>query len=147
LRAIIASSARLGVFRLDRKNAGEIARRIRYEKAYDPTMAIFAAYGFTDLRMQADLQEMYLFMRDFMRVRLFDVAMLARQLNDPAGQAIPAGRFPLLAQGWSLLTAFGVEMSGPLGDLQRHLKPSLWTYFGPQGTGLLRSAFTEGFLR
>ncbi len=151
LRSIIASSARLGVFRLEQANAEKAATRIRYQKGYDPSMAIFAAYAFTDLRMQKDLQAMYATMRDDMGVRIFDVTMLARQLKDEkpgwTGQPIPAGRFPLLAQGWALLPVYGVDVSGLLLELQRHLKPSLWTYFDQQGSELLRAGLAQGYLR
>jgi hypothetical protein len=151
LRAIIASSAQLGVFRLEEANAAKIATRIRYQKGYDPTMAIFAAYAFNDLRMHDALRSMYDAMLIEMGVRLFDVAMLARQLDDdrtgPYGEPVPVGPFPLLSQGWALLRVYGVEMSDLLLGLQRRLKPSLWTYFDEQGSQSLKKALSQGELR
>jgi hypothetical protein len=147
LRSVIISSAQLGVFRLDQKSARDIAARISRNRLYDPTIAIFAAYAFTDLRMRQDLLDMYIALRDATHVRLFDVAMLARQLNDPMNITLSCGRFPLLAQGWSLLNAYGVAMSGLLSDLQKHLKPALWTSFDAAGSEILRRAVTEGLVR
>jgi hypothetical protein len=114
-------------------------------------MAIFAAYAFNDLRMHDALRSIYDAMLAEMGVRLFDVAMLARQLKDdrtgPYGEPVPVGPFPLLSQGWALLRVYGVEMSDLLLGLQGRLKPSLWTYFDEQGSQSLKKALSQGELR
>ena len=148
LRSVIASSARLGVFRLDTSDAKGIATRIRYLKGFDPTMAVFAAYAFRDLRLHEQLHQMYEAMRMDMGIRLFDVTMLARKFNDdrpgPMGEQIPVGPFPLLSQGWSLVTALGVEMSSLRIALQRFLKPSLWSLFDAGASAILRQGLISG---
>jgi hypothetical protein len=149
LRALIAAAARLGVFRLDESNGPAVAESIRYMKGFDPTMAVFAAYAFNDLRMHSQIQQMYDAMRNDMHLRLFDVAMVAHRLGRdlPEEAALPVGPFPLLAQGWALLRAYGVEMSSLLTDLERCLVPSLWTLFDAQGSSRLREALMQGEIK
>jgi len=65
---------------------------------------------------------------------LFDVAMLT-ETEMVESNALPG--FPMLAQGWSLLTAFGLRTI-ELESLQPYIAyNSLWTVFNPQAKSLL----------
>ena len=51
---------------------------------------------------------------------------------------------PLLAQGWALVDAFGIRLSGKLGQLRPFLRPSLWSHFDAKGVKLLRQTIAKG---
>jgi len=88
----------------------------------------------------------------------FDVALLAGVLGTSATRRPPAARgpmtvptsrsipplplFPLLAQGFALLSAFGVQVP-PSVSSNRLLAPSLWTMFEPPAVSQLRAAIVR----
>lgn len=146
LRATVASAARLGVFRLEREDAPELARRMQYAKGVDPTMAIYAAYAYHDLNRRDRLTEMQQYLRGDLNIRFFDIAMLARSLTDntlkPADGVFPF--FPLLSQGWVLLAAHRISLPADIGELDRHLvRSSLWTLFDRQGVEIMKHAMNK----
>ncbi len=142
LRALIASSAKLGVFRLEREDAPELARRMQYAKGIDPTMALYAAYAYHDQQKRQRIEEMQSYLRGDLSLRFFDIALLARGLVDRQAGAdrdvFPF--FPLLSQGWALLSANRVKLPSKLTGLERHLVPSLWTQFDARGIEMIRAA-------
>jgi hypothetical protein len=142
LRALIASSAKLGVFRLEREDAPELARRMQYAKGIDPTMALYAAYAYHELQRRQRIEEMQGYLRGDLSLRLFDIALLARGLADKQAGAdrdvFPF--FPLLSQGWALLSASRVKLPPKLTGLERHIVPSLWTQFDARGIEMIRAA-------
>lgn len=142
LRALIASSAKLGVFRLEREDAPELARRMQYAKGIDPTMALYAAYAYHDQQKRQRIEEMQSYLRGDLNLRFFDIALLARGLADKQAGAdrdvFPF--FPLLSQGWALLSANRVKLPSKLTGLERHLVPSLWTQFDARGIEMIRAA-------
>jgi hypothetical protein len=81
LRALAASSTKDGVFRLEGQGALGVARRLQYAKSVDPTLAIYAAYAYQDLRRSDLIREMSGYMGGDLGGRLFDIALLARELE------------------------------------------------------------------
>jgi hypothetical protein len=146
LRAIIAASARLGVFRLEGKDVLELAREMQLSKGVDPTMALYAAYVYADLREDNAINTMQDYMRNDLGFTLFDVALLARALDKtkPAERANVLPSFPLLSQGWALLSAYNVALPDTLVSLRRHLMPSLWTLFDSTGMDMVIAAMKTG---
>jgi hypothetical protein len=149
LRAIVSASLTRGVFRLERDDALEISRRMQDTKSIDPSLAIYAAYGYHDLQRRNLIREMLRFMGDDLGAVLFDVAMLSRALDN---QEIRVRKYllspmPLLSQGWALLSAFGVKLSPRIRNLQDRLLPSLWTMFDQLGVELARDAIDSGEIR
>lgn len=148
LRASISASVGLGVFRLTGDEALTLARRMQLAKGVDPSMALYAAYAYHDLQRRDLIKEMQAYMRDDLRVVLFDIAMLS---GDPgaldAGAREIAPPFPLLSQGWALLSAFRIKLPSVLGDIEQHLLPSLWTMFNATGVEKLRTAIESGGIR
>lgn len=142
LRALIASSAKLGVFRLEREDALELARRMQFAKGIDPTMALYAAYAYHDLQRRENIQQMQAYLQDDLQVRLFDVTLLARGLDGKqAGATDRVFPFlPMLSQGWALLSAHRVRFPAALAGLERHLVPSLWSLFDTRGIDMVRAA-------
>lgn len=140
LRGVIASSARLGVFKLDGNNALELARRMQYSKSVDPSLALYAAYGYHDLQRRDLIREMTSYLQDQLNFAFFDLGLLGGYLesNSSISDARFAPCIPLLAQGWALLSAYRVSLPAELQGIQRHLMSSLWTQFKPEGTEILK---------
>lgn len=139
LRSLIASSADVGGFRLDRDDAPQLTERIRFAKGIDPTMALYAAYSYYNLGKRDLIREMQQYIRDDMGVTFFDIAMLAgEKLVSHERGIFPF--VPMLAQGWSLLDAFGINFPGDLSRLKRYVGMSLWTIFDEPAVPILRNA-------
>jgi hypothetical protein len=135
LRAVIAASSRFGVFRLDVERPEVIARRMQLAKGVDPSLALYAAYGYSDLGQRQVIQEMQRYLSQDLGLRLFDVALLA---DDPAPPGVPVyPYYPMLARGWALLEAFRDRLPGRFHELHAHLVPSLWTLFDEAGMAVL----------
>lgn len=142
LRGVVSSAARFGVFRLEGEDAPALARRMQLAKGIDPTMALYAAYAYQQLQSLDRLHEMQSFLHDDLRLRLFDLALLAHGLDGRQAGAVENvfPFLPLLAQGWALLAAHRVALPPALAGIQRHLLPSLWTLFDEGGVAKVRSA-------
>lgn len=148
IRRVVATAARLGVFRPEViEDRVSFADNLREVKGLDPSMAAYAAYALHALQKQTEIEEMQSYLRGGLHLTLFDVAMLASRPGD--GSAVTAAdvfpAVPLLSQGWALLGAYGIELPGSLdrGKLHRHVKSSLWTLFDERGVDIVRSAITS----
>jgi hypothetical protein len=88
-------------------------------------------------------------MRGDLGGRLFDIALLARELDGKTVGTVPEvfGIAPLLSQGWALLGAHRVALPPSLNNIERTLLPSVWTMFDNNGVGQLRAAFQKGEIR
>jgi hypothetical protein len=142
LRAVAAASTRSGVFRLETEQALEIARRMQFSKGIDPALAVYAAYAYHDLQRPDLLREMSGYMRSGFGGCLFDVALLARELEGSRAGSSPTffGFVPLLAQGWALLSAYRVTLPESLRGLRDTMLPSVWTMFDAAGVQIVRAA-------
>jgi hypothetical protein len=149
LRTVIASSARLGVFRLEGDDALALARRMQLLKGSDPTMALYAGYAYHDLGQRGRIAEMQFYMKGELHLRLFDIALLSRSLYGRTIGTLPDvfPFVPMLSQGWALLAAHKIAFPPSLAGLERHLVPSLWTLFDPQGVAMLRAALDSQEVR
>jgi hypothetical protein len=138
-----------GVFRLEGEDPLEIAKRMQFAKGIDPTLAVYAAYAYNDLQRRDLIRQMSGYMRDDIGAPLFDVALLAGELNRVAitPETAVYSQIPLLAQGWALLSAFGVSLPPSLLELSRTLVPSVWTMFDEEGVRTIRNSFQRGDLK
>jgi Caspase domain len=148
LHAVVATSARYGAFRIEgpapsrERSAAEIASRIRMLKGIDPTLGIYAAYAYADGGLLKDAKSVHGYMRGDLGIDLFDVAMLALVLFDrvPGSSDGPVPFAPMLSQGWSLLRAYQARIPDEVLVARDHLRPSLWSTFGPQGMKAIEAA-------
>lgn len=145
LRALMASSARLGVLRLSAGDAELLAEHMKVGDGLDPTMAVYAAYAFDDLQRKGLIRKVKESMKQGLGLRLFDIELLNGDLR---GREVAAEKglypfFPLLSSGWALLGAHRVELPPGLAELGRHRVESLWTLFGPSGVDLVRTAIQD----
>lgn len=146
LRAIVAASARLGVFQVDRDKANVVADEIGYMRSIDPTLGLYAAYAYADAGLRDHVRSVQGFMRSDLNADLFDVAMLAGTLSG-SHQGPPVVPFcPMLGQGWGLLRVRGVKLPAALSRAADHLRPALWTTFEPAGMDIIEEAFHKGEL-
>jgi hypothetical protein len=146
LRAVASVAARNGIFRLEGKDTETIARRMQYAKGVDPALAIYAAYAYQDIGLTGRIKEMSGFMSRDLGAVLFDVALLARELDGQKVGDLPdvLSFFPLLSQGWAILAAHRVQLPAELEGIEAALRSSLWTTFEPVGVEQLRGALQMG---
>jgi hypothetical protein len=118
-------------------------------KCSDPTLAVYAAYAYSDLGRRDLIRQMGSYMIAELGARLFDIAMLARELDGAATGRDPAvlGFAPLLSQGWALLDAYRIRLPMSLQGLREMLVPSVWTMFDARAVDPLRAAMTNGEIR
>jgi hypothetical protein len=149
LRAVASAATRNGVFRLDGEDGLELARQMQYAKGIDPSLAVYAAYAYQDLQQFDLIRQMSWYMRDDIGARLFDIALLAREIDGTTAGTDPEvlSFMPMLSQGWALLSALRVSLPPRLEGLRRALLPSVWTLFAPEGVDLLRAALQAGEVR
>lgn len=145
LRALMAASARLGVFHLKRDDAARLAERIKVGEGLDPTMAIYAAYAYHDLQQKELIGKIQQGLLKDLSLRLFDVELLGGDLRGRtvARQQSLYPFVPLLDQGWALMSAHRVKLPPSLEELGRHRAESLWTLFDAAGVELIRTAIHE----
>lgn len=145
LRAIASASMTNGVFHLEGIDTKEIAARMRYGRGVDPTLAVYAAYAYNDLQLRETIREISGYLKDDLCATLFDVALLARELDGKkVGEQPVLSCIPLLAQGWALLNSHRITLPTTLSKLQAMLVPSVWTMFNQEGIRLIRSAIDQG---
>jgi hypothetical protein len=149
LRAAAAAASRHGRFRLDEKDADRVGRQMQYAKGIDPALAVYAAYAYHDLQLIDRIREMSDYLRGDVGVTLFDLELLCRRL---AGRSIrrdePIVPFvPMLAQGWSLLSALRVTLPPALDGIDQGLRDSLWTQFDFRASEQLEGAMRSGAVR
>jgi hypothetical protein len=148
LRALVAASSALGVFRLESADEGvTLLDRIRGVKHADPALAVAAAYAFNDRRMRSHIVDLQQHLEMALGVRIFDVAMLSFSLGAKEKDRAQTETYPcvpMLTQGWALLSPLGVTLPRGLERLRGELRPSLWTHFRPGAAATLRSVLKEG---
>lgn len=145
LRAAVAATANLGVFRIagrDAQSKGEAAAEfadwIRVLKGIDPTLGVYAAYAYSEAGILEQVRSVREIMLSDTDVDIFDVAMLAGAVD---ALAVPGviPFCPVLSRGWGLMRVKGVPTSELLSVLRDHLKPALWTTFDPAGMAIVEN--------
>jgi hypothetical protein len=120
LQALVATSAKFGVFRIDgppeisRSNAKQLANAIRVRKSVDPTLALYAAYAYADAGLSEQIRSLHEIVRDQLGIDLFDIAMLsgALSIGKPVEAQVPF--YPMLSQGWQFLRSRNVILSSQI---------------------------------
>jgi hypothetical protein len=142
LHALVATSAKYGVFRIDgdRESRTAAARRladqIRVLKGIDPTLGIYAVYAYAEANLPEQVLSVQSYMTADLGANLFDVALLAdkltgQRIEGPLSAIVPF--CPMLTQGWQLLRVREVTLSEDVQRARDNLRPALWSTFGPRG--------------
>ncbi len=148
LRAVIASSSRLGTFRLEGTDAETLARRMQISKGIDPSLALYAAHAYRDQGNRQRIREMADYMQGDLNICLFDIALLAGLIKDPIVKSKVFPFLPMLSQSWALMAAYEVDVPPLLKGMSRHVSTdSLWTLFDADGVGLISQVIQEGKVR
>jgi hypothetical protein len=153
LHALVATSAKFGVFRIDgpseirNSNAEQLANAIRAQKPVDLTLAIYAAYAYADAGLSEQIRSLHEIMKSQLGIDLFDVAMLSGALSDGAPAKIQAPFCPMLSQGWEFLRVKNVVLPGQFANARNHILPALWTTFDREGMSIVKSSFSFRILR
>jgi hypothetical protein len=114
-------------------------------KAVDPTLGLYADYAYAQSGHVEGIKSVYGIMRRALEPMVFDIALLAGRIDAQRDGIAPF--CPMLAQGWALLDAQGVELPAAVRAAGRHLTPSLWTTFARDGVELLWQAIDQGDIR
>lgn len=141
LRSSISASAAFGVFRLDEQDGLALAKRMQYSKGVDPSLALYAGYAYDNLQRQDLIDEMRGYMESDVGLTFFDVALLSSK-GLKGGRILPP--FPMLSQGWALLSAYRAELPTSLKGIEMRRVPSLWTLFNPDGVAMIERAILAG---
>ena len=105
LRGVVASASRMGTFQLENDDDAEnLAKQMQFAKGIDPSLGLYAAYAYRDLGQRERIRQMAGYMQSDLGLVLFDIAMLARQL-DGTEIAADAGRLSAAAAAQSGLGA------------------------------------------
>ena len=150
LRAVVATAAKFGVFRIQgdgnerKERARQIGDTIRMGKGADPTLGLYAAYAYNDADLIKQVRSVKDFIHSNLNVDLFDIAMLAGDLNGKSAREDVFPFCPMLSQGWEFLRVKDVRMPESLRDIRNHLVPALWTTFDPRGMELVSDALKNG---
>jgi len=146
-RAVIATAARFGRFQLE-GNADEhmnLANYLRYMKAFDPTLGLYASYAYAQAGITDGIYSIYKYMRKETEPVIHDVAMLAKLLSPRDNISLQhlAPFCPMLTQGWSYLSIDDHIVSKSIRDLSKHLVPGLWTTFSKVGMQKVKETINE----
>ena len=140
LRASIAASAALGVFRLDEQGGLALAKRVQFAKGFDPSLALYAACACDTLQRRDLVDEMRRYMEADLGLTFFDIALLST--GPKTGLILPP--FPMVSQNWALLSAYGADLPTSLRGIEPRRLPSPWTLFNPAGVDTLERAIRSG---
>ena len=142
LRAVAASSTQQGRFRLEGREAADVARRMQYAKGIDPALSVYAAYAYHDLQETSRIRRMAGYLRSDIACTFFDIDLLARKLVDrglsPDDRVLPF--VPLLSQGWALLGAHRFRKHPLLEGIETNIRDSVWSLFDAPGVNKIRQA-------
>jgi hypothetical protein len=149
-RAFAAVAARRGYLRVEPDKARQFSGYVRNLKTFDPTLGLYAAYGYAQGGLLDEVDDVFAYMtREEGVPVLFDVALLANRMEWMALTLSPpmiAPFCPLLTQGWPYLAS--AEYVVPeIRQLASHLVPGLWTTFTLKGVYILRDLMTRVKLR
>jgi hypothetical protein len=147
LRAQVAAVTRFGRLDIEPEQASDFAETIRDLKAFDPTLGLYAAYGYAEIRAVKDIRSVQSYMIQDLGVRIYDIAMLAAR-----GQPEECDRntgvvpfCPLLSQGWSYALGYGITWPKVIQDAV--VVPSLWTTFDSESIKAIADAIQRGDLQ
>ncbi len=147
LRAVVASSSRLGTFQLEGPDAENLARRMQVSKGIDPSLALYAAHAYRDQGKRHRIEQMGYYMERDLNFIPFDIALMAGRVKSGShDNIVPC--LPMLSQTWALLPAYEVEFPEGLADISRHVMPySLWTVFDAEGVDMISWAIEKGEIK
>jgi hypothetical protein len=149
LRAVAASCSLHGRFSLDVEDPEDVAASLQLSKGVDPTMAVYAAYAFHDLRGTTRINTMSSRLIEDLGFSFFDLALLGRQLVDrgvaPGDNVLPA--VPLLTQGWSIARSHRTRFPQALAGIEPHARDSLWSVYDSAAFPMFREALSRGEIR
>jgi hypothetical protein len=129
-KADVAVTAAAAMFRFGRvptyDQIREMIDLMRSPKAYNPALAIMAAYmchRIGDFDQIADMQQYPIGLGSYTP---FDLVLLSGEAGPRPGRLM-ISEFPLMSPGWGLLSTADVRFDERLVSVARGVRPSLWT--------------------
>ena len=113
------------------------------EKAFDPSLGIYAAYAYSAAGLADQVEDVLYYMRGDLNISVFDVVLLAsRRIKKEEWPMVPF--VPVLTQAWNLLRPRGFELPAAVAGLRPQLRNSLWTTFSAEAADVLADAVERG---
>jgi hypothetical protein len=144
-RSVAAACALRGVFQVRDRSVGALEDRAGYGGTIDPSTALYVAYAWAGLCVNADVEPLRQAVRTATQCGFYDLELLAGELTDTkANSGTPVVPFgPMFSQAWDLLEGLRVDHVDMFTALKPTMRNSLWTVFNPPGVKLARSALTQ----
>lgn len=144
-RATAALAARHGAFKISGDSFSILgtASYLRNDKAFDPTLGLYAAYAYAQAGNIKEISSIFKYMAKEPEPVLFDVKLLAT-ISDRSKSKLAeleAPFCPMLTQGWSYLPINQNLFTDQLRELSLQLLPGLWTTFTPKGIETIKRFF------
>lgn len=140
LREFVVAAAERGVFQPDQQTLRYLTEKLLDAPGPDPMLWLFLAYALDDAGMIGLLRSLIGALREINP--LFDVVLLA---NRPGEEQDELSGFspgmPLLARGWTGLSARPGRLSKELGEISRMRHSSMWTHFTSDAIHIFRQQF------
>lgn len=111
---------------------------LRQEKSLDPSLGLYAVYAYMQQGKTKDIESVYRFMQMEPDNMIFDVAMLAGELEN---QFNTAPFCPMIALGWAYNGKFKNVVNNGVMEASKTILPNLWTTFDKRGTAILKELF------
>jgi hypothetical protein len=149
LRAFVALAVEDHTFQIRSDDeAVALGKKIRMEKATDPTLGLYASHAFSQAANDEMVISVMGYMRKDLQADLFDVRALASRNVQESWGDFPLVPFcPLLTQTWNLLRPRGITLPPILQEAKPYLCNSLWTTFQPEVTPHIIQAIEKGELQ
>lgn len=137
LRALAALSSAGNSFRLyGGPEAFDLLDAITFGASVDPSLSLYAAHAFLEKDEIDLLNQLISRVHSDLGVYLFDHILLSEA---PADVVLPA--YPMLTRNWNLLDVSPSPKPPAYQTVGRHLCPSLWTTFEPDGVAIVKTNF------
>jgi hypothetical protein len=108
---------------------------------WDPTICLYLSYAYKQNGNFKDIQQLYHQLSGNKQTILFDIAMLANQLNNDGTET--AGFCPLLALGWAYKSQYQSYIDPLVLQAAAYMQPSFWTTFHNKGAHLIKTYFNQ----
>ncbi|WP_333577701.1 hypothetical protein [Sphingobacterium sp.] len=116
---------------------------LRYGKALDPSLGLYAAYAFRETGNFDKIRSVYDYMILDNPVVPFDVAMLAGKLDETS----TASFCPVMSSGWAYRDLYEKFINKEILEATKYLEPGLWTTFSVKGTELLINLINDNHIK
>ncbi|KWO47694.1 hypothetical protein WM28_16735 [Burkholderia ubonensis] len=147
VKTAIVSAANDGQLRLSGAATEAFAAYVQASQGQDLSLALYCAYACHEAQRTDLIRELATSVVQHFGVDVFDLRLLGSDpRNLKAVDSVAAPGFPLISQGWTLLSAFRANLPAAVRELEGYLMPSHWTLFNAVARDKIKAAMARGEL-